>query len=49
MGGWTRNGIDLLSTSNPVEFDDVEEWWEDICNEADLLPQIIVGSSLAGK
>ena len=49
MGGWTRNGIDLLSTSNSVEFDDVEEWWEDICNEADLLPQIIVGSSLAGN
>ena len=39
MGGWTRNGIDLLSTSNSVEFDDVEEWWENsyLYEEMDLL------------
>ena len=48
MGGWTRKGIPLHEGSKKVEFDDVEEWWEDICNEAEQVPQVIVGSALAG-
>ena len=49
MGGWNRNGVPLTGKSTKVEFDDVEEWWEDLCNEADQIPQIVVGSALSGE
>ena len=48
MGGWSRMGVPMGGSSRKVEFDEVEEWWEDICLEADRIPQVVVGSSLSG-
>ena len=48
MGGWLRNGVPIQGVSTRVEFDDVEDWWGDICNEAEQIPQVIVGSALSG-
>ena len=48
MGDWTRMGVPVCGSSRRVEFDDVEDWWADICLEADRVTQVIVGSALSG-
>ena len=41
-------GVPVGGSSRRVEFDDVEDWWADICLEADKVTQVIVGSALSG-
>lgn len=49
MGGWSRLGVPIRGFSKKVEFDDVEDWWDGICADSDMLPQVIVGSALSGE
>tara|TARA_B100000686_G_scaffold330445_1_gene392720 strand:- start:421 stop:2199 length:1779 start_codon:yes stop_codon:yes gene_type:complete len=48
MGHWDRNGVEARAEPNKVVFDDVDDWWEDTCNEASMIPQVIIGTHLSG-
>ena len=34
--------------SMQLELDDVDDWWGDACNEASMIPQVIIGTHLSG-
>ena len=48
MGHWHRNGVEARAEPKEVAFDDVDDWWEDACNEASMIPQVIIGTHLSG-